>query len=77
MDVDDRQECPGGPDAELPGRGPGRGGNVGQAVEELVEGGVAVVDGSTFVVGEGNGGEHALQVVLASSRNALEESLGV
>jgi hypothetical protein len=64
VNVDDWQECPGGADAELAGRGPGQGGNVGQTVEQLVEGGVAVVDGGAFVVGEGDGGEPALQVVL-------------
>ena len=40
------------------------GGGVGEAAEEGVQGGLAVVDCGAFLVGERDGGEHALEVVL-------------
>ena len=44
----------------------GRGGDVGESFEELVEGGLAVVDGSAFVVGEGDVGRHLCRLSFAS-----------
>ena len=45
------------------GGGAGGGGDVGEPAEEGVQCGLAVVDGGAFVVGERDGGEHALEVV--------------
>jgi hypothetical protein len=44
---------------------------IGEPVEQVVEGGLAVVDRGAFVVGEGNGGEHALELVLGFQQLAL------
>ena len=41
----------------------GRSRDVGEAAEEEVQRGLAVVDSGTFLVGERDGGEHALEVV--------------
>src|ERR1035441_4115692 len=61
-DFDDGEQRRGERDAELPRCGPGWCRHVGEMLQELVQGGLAVVDGGTFVVGEGNGDEHPLQV---------------
>ena len=44
-DVDDRQDGGAGWDVDCAGRRPGRRGDVGEPVQQLVEGGAAVVDG--------------------------------
>jgi hypothetical protein len=43
--------------------GPVRRRGAGQLAEEFVEYGLSVVDGGALLVGEGDGGEHALEVV--------------
>jgi hypothetical protein len=56
----------GSPAARCPswrGVGPVRRRGVGQLAEEFVEYGLSVVDGGALLVGEGDGGEHALEVV--------------
>jgi hypothetical protein len=49
--------------AEFAGCGAGGGRDVGEPAEKGVQGGLAVVDGGAFFVGERNGGEHVLEVV--------------
>ncbi|MCC2280761.1 hypothetical protein LKL35_36115 [Streptomyces sp. ET3-23] len=56
---------------------PGRRGNVGQPFQELVECGLAVVDGGAFLVAERDARQHALEVVLVSRSWPLLEVLGV
>lgn len=54
----------------------GRGWDVGELIEEFVEGSLAVVDRSTFVVGEGMLASMRCGLSFASSNSALEESFG-
>ncbi|MET9142258.1 hypothetical protein [Streptomyces sp. NPDC004042] len=48
--------------SDLAGRRAGRSGDIGQAREELVQGGPAVIVGQAFVVGQRDGDEHALEI---------------
>ena len=57
--------------------GSGRGGDVDEAFQQLVERGLAVVDGGAFVVGEGDVREHPLKVVLGLQQLALGGAFGV
>jgi hypothetical protein len=50
---------------------------VDEPLQQLLQRDLPVVDGGTFVVGERDVGEHALQVVFASSSWPLLEFLGV
>lgn len=52
-------------------RWPRRRGDVGEAFEELVDGGLPVVDCGAFIIGQRDGGEHALQVVLRLQKLTL------
>jgi hypothetical protein len=52
---------------------PGRSGDVGELVKELVQRRSPVVDCGLLVVGERDGGQHALGL----QQEALEESFGV
>jgi hypothetical protein len=73
--LQERQPC--GVVSELAGRGSCRCRGVGELAEELVECGLAVVDGGSLVVGEGTAASMRWRLSLASSRSALEESFGV
>ena len=64
-DIDDREDGGAGRKVELPGRRPGRRGNVGEPVQQPVEGGAAVVDGGLLVPGERDHRPHLLQVLLS------------
>jgi hypothetical protein len=52
-------------------------GDIGKLIEQLVERGLAVVDGGAFVVGEGEGASMCCKLAFASSSWALVESFGV
>jgi hypothetical protein len=62
-DLHDRQHGHGRRRAELTRGGSSGSGYVGEPIEQCGDGGVSVVDGGAFVVGERDAGEHALQVV--------------
>lgn len=62
-DGEDREQGGRGRRSDLSWGGTGRCGNVDEPLEQLVEGGLAVVDGGAFVVGERDAGQHALKVV--------------
>jgi hypothetical protein len=53
-----------------------RGWDVGEPVEEGVQGGMAVVDGVAFFIDEWDLGAHALQVVLGLEQLSLGGALG-
>ena len=76
-DVDDWQQGCGSRRRELPGRGAGRGGDVGEPAEQGVEGGLPVVDGGALVVGEREDASMRCRLSLASSSWALPEPRGV
>lgn len=61
-DVDDRQERHGGRGTDLAGSGARWVRDIGQALQAMVHGGLAVVDSGAFVVGERDGSDHSLQV---------------
>lgn len=48
--------------SDLAGRRAGRSGDIGQAREEFIQGGLAVIDGLALVVGQRDADEHALKI---------------
>lgn len=56
---------------------PGRGGDAGESFQELVKGGLPVVDGGAHVAGEGDVREHLLEVVLRLQQLAFAGVLRV
>jgi hypothetical protein len=75
-DLGDGQHGRGRTGSDLVGRRPCRGRDVGEPIEESIEGGVAVVDGVAFLVRQRNGGAHALQVVLGFEQLSPGRALG-
>lgn len=64
MNRGDGQHRWGAPGSDLVWRWTGGGGDLGESTEECVEGGVAIVNGAAFFVGEPDLSAHAVQVVL-------------
>jgi len=50
--------------------------DVSQPGQELVQGGLSIDDRGAFIVGEGDAGEHSLQVVLGLQQQRLQGVLG-
>jgi hypothetical protein len=77
LHVDDRQQRGSCWDADLAWCRPGWCGDVGESFQELVEGGLAVVDGGALVVGEGMFASIFWRLSFASSSWPLLELFGV
>ncbi|MGW2836033.1 hypothetical protein [Streptomyces sp. NPDC001286] len=58
--VNDRQQCLGGGDADLLWRRSGWSGDIGESLQQSVEGDLALVDGGAFITGERDAGKRLL-----------------